>query len=347
MFFKVIFNAPCYISVYVDDLLIISPSKQVVARVKSALSSEFHMTDLGGVSYLLGWTIERNRANRSIFIHQKSYATKVLDRFSMLDSHPKSTPITQKLSATDCPTDDETKTIMANKPYREAVGSFMYLVTGTRPDLAFFIREISQYLDNPGLPHWKAVKHGLHYLNGTKDFGITLGGEENLELLQSDEYLMAYTDSDYAACQDTRRCIGGYITMFCNSPISWVSRRHHTVVLSTTEAEYIALCYCMQELIYIKLLLRELGYQSSKPTLIMEDNQSCIKICNNPELHGRSKHIDIKYFFVQEKVARKEFTISYCNTNAMCADIFTKPLAKPLFEKMRELLRVTEKETIQ
>eukprot|EP00644_Phytophthora_capsici_P018736 jgi/Phyca11/132268/e_gw1.147.7.1 len=99
------------------------------------------------------------------------------------------------------------------------------------------------------------------------EHGITLGGIENLELLQSDEYLMAFTDSDYAACQDTRRCIGGYITMFCNSPISWVSRRHHTVVLSATEAEFIALCYCMQELIYIKLLLRELGYNSSKPTL--------------------------------------------------------------------------------
>lgn len=72
----------------------------------------------------------------------------------------------------------------------------------------------------------------------------------------------------------------------------------------------------MQELLYLKLLLRELGYESSKP-LIVEDDESCIKICNNPELHGRSKHIDSKYLFVQEKVARKEFTISYCNTNAM------------------------------
>ncbi|POM64435.1 LOW QUALITY PROTEIN: Polyprotein [Phytophthora palmivora] len=320
MFCKVIFNAPCYTSVYVDDLSIISPSKQVVALVKPALSSEFHMTDLGGVSYLLGWTIERNRADRSIFVHQTSYATKVLDRFSMLESHPKSTPIAQKLVA-DCPTDDETKTIMTNKPYREAVGSFVYLVTGTRPGLAFFIREISQYLDNPGRPHWKTVKHGLHYLNGTKDFGITLGGEENLELLQSDKYLMAYTVSDYAACQDTRRCIGGYINMLCNSPISCVSRRHNTVVLSTMEADYIALWFCIAAL--LKTTAKRTRYESSKSTLIVEDNQSCVKICNNPELHGRSKHIDIKYFFVQEKVANKEFTISYCNTNAMCADIVT------------------------
>ncbi|POM71956.1 RxLR effector candidate protein [Phytophthora palmivora] len=141
---------------------------------------------------------------------------------------------------------------------------------------------------------------------------------------------MAYTGSDYAACQDTRRCIGGYITMFCNSPISCVSRRHHPVVLSTTEAEYITLWFCI-----------ELGYESSKLTLIVEDNQSRIKICNNPELHSRSKHIDIKYFFIQEKVARKEFTISYCYTNAMCADIFIEPLTKPLFEKMRELLLVS------
>ncbi|POM69721.1 LOW QUALITY PROTEIN: putative transposable element [Phytophthora palmivora] len=145
VFFKVIFNAPCYISVYVDDLLIISPSKQVIARVKSSLRSEFHMADLGGVSYFL-----ETRANRSIFIHQRNYASKVLDRFSMIDSHPKSTPIAQKLSANNCPKDDEATAHMANMPYREAVGSFMYLMTGTRPDLAYFIREVSQYLDNPG-----------------------------------------------------------------------------------------------------------------------------------------------------------------------------------------------------
>lgn len=124
----------------------------------------------------------------------------------------------------------------------------MYLNTGKRPDIAYFIREVSQYLANPGKPPWNAVKQGVHYLNGTIDHGTTLGGVENLEILQSEEYLMAYTDSNYALCEDTRRCIHGHLTMFCNSPINWVSRRNHTVAVSTPKADYIALCYCMQEL---------------------------------------------------------------------------------------------------
>ncbi|KAJ8554626.1 hypothetical protein ON010_g9855 [Phytophthora cinnamomi] len=168
------------------------------------------MTDLGGVSYLLGWTIERNRANRSIFIHQKSYATKVLDRFSMLDSNPKRIPIAQQLSVKDCPSDDEMKAHMTSKPYREAVGSFMYLMTGTRPDLAYFIREVSKFPANPGKPHWNAVKQGMHYLNGTIDHGITLGGNENLELLQCDEYIRTRTMPSArtlgAASVGTSRC---------------------------------------------------------------------------------------------------------------------------------------------
>ncbi|POM67052.1 Hypothetical protein PHPALM_17013 [Phytophthora palmivora] len=85
------------------------------------------------------------------------------------------------------------------------------------------------------------------------------------------------------------------------TPISWLSRKHHTVVLSTTEAEYIALCHCMQEMIFLKLLLKELGFATTQPNLIHEDNQSCIKICYNPKPHGRSKHIHVRYCFVQEK----------------------------------------------
>ena len=99
--------------------------------------------------------------------------------------------------------------------------------------------------------------------------------------------------------------------MLGSSPISWLSRKHHTVVLSTTEAEYIALCHCMQEMICLRILLLEMSFATSKPVVIQEDNQSCIKLSNNPELLGRSKPIDIRYHFVQEKVERNEFTMVF------------------------------------
>ncbi|RAW21199.1 hypothetical protein PC110_g22358 [Phytophthora cactorum] len=205
------------------------------------------MSDLGEAQYLLGWSITRNRKNRSIFIHQEKYATKVLDRFSHLDSHPVGTPTDGSLKLTQdmCPQIEADKAEMKAIPYREAVGSFMYLMMGTRPDLAYFLREVSQFLANPGQAHWNAVKRGLNYLNGTRNLGITLGGIQNLEQYQSQNYLTVFTDADYANYQDTRRSVGGYVTYMCGSPISWLSRKHHTVVLSTTEAEYIALCHCM------------------------------------------------------------------------------------------------------
>jgi hypothetical protein len=156
--------------------------------------------------------------------------------------------------------------------------------------------------------------------------------------------LNAYTDSDYSNCPDRRRSVGGYITFVGNSPISWLSRKHHTVVLSTTEAEYIALCHCMQEMMFLKSLMDELGFKTSKPIKIYEDNQSCIKLSNNPELHGRSKHIDIRYHFVQEKVQRNVFKIVYCKTQEMRADIFTKALSKIQFRALRATLGLQAKE---
>eukprot|EP00644_Phytophthora_capsici_P018358 jgi/Phyca11/130127/e_gw1.91.26.1 len=117
----------------------------------------------------------------------------------------------------------------------------------------------------------------------------------------------------------------------CGSPISWQSRKHHTVVLSTTEAEFIALCHCMQEAIFLNLLLVELDHKSPHTITLYEDNHSCIKLPYNTVLHGRSKHIHIRYCFVQKKVERKEFVIKYCNTKEMVADIITGSLAKPTF----------------
>ncbi|GMF42168.1 unnamed protein product [Phytophthora fragariaefolia] len=346
VFKRTVNNATCYIAVYVDDLLIIAPTPALVRELKSALKKRFSMTDLGEVKYLLGWSIQRDRKNRTIFIHQHQYATKVLDRFSDYIPYPIATPAERnvKLSVRSQPSSEVEKDAMKNIPYREAVGSIMYLMVGTRPDMAFYVREVSQFLANPGMEHWKAVVRGLKYLSGTKDYGLRLGGSLDVTSDNLADSLVAYSDSDYANCPDTRRSVGGYVTMLASSPISWLSRKHHTVVLSTTEAEYIALCHCMQEVIFLKLLLKELGFTTTRGTTVYEDNQSCIKICNNPELHGRSKHIDIRYHFVQEKVERHEFTVAYCNTKDMVADIFTKALDKHQFRELRAKLRMQSSE---
>ncbi|GMF20471.1 unnamed protein product [Phytophthora fragariaefolia] len=265
----------------------------------------------------------------------------VVDRFSDYIPYPIATPAERnvKPSVSSQHSSEVEKDAMKNIPYQEAVGSIMYLMIGTRPDMAFYVGEVSQFLANPGMEHWKAVVRGLKYLSGTKDYGLLLGGSLDIASENLAESLVAYSDSDHANCPDTRRSVGGYVTMLASSPISWLSRQHHISVLSTTEAEYIALCHCIQEVTFLKMPLKELGFTMTRGTTVYEDNQSCIKICNNSESHGRSKHIDIRYHFVQEKVEQHEFTAAYCNTTYMVADIFTKALDKHQFRELRAKLR--------
>ncbi|GMF35705.1 unnamed protein product [Phytophthora fragariaefolia] len=197
----------CIISVCVDDLLVID-TKSFVAEIKEILKRRFQMTDLGGVSYLLGWHIARRRSECIIFVHQEKYATKVLDRFGLAQCRPVRSPeeTSQKLSESDCPTTDAEKQEMDMLTYREAVGSFMYLMMGTRPDLANFVHQVSRYLHNPGPHHWNYVVRGLKYMNGTRDYDIALGARylANATLAHA---LSVYSDADYANNMDTRRSV--------------------------------------------------------------------------------------------------------------------------------------------
>ncbi|DAZ94444.1 TPA: hypothetical protein N0F65_002762 [Lagenidium giganteum] len=212
-------NATCNVAVYVDDLLIIAPTISLVSEIKSALHSRFSMTDLGEAKHLLGWSIVRNRPKRTMFIHQHKYTTKVLHRFRDLISYPIATPSdpSTKLSTAMQPDSIEEQDAMRDVPYREAVGSVMYLMVGTRPDLAFYIQSVSQYLANPGQEHWKAVIRGLRYLAGTQELGIKLGGTCELTASSLADALTAYSDADYANCPDTRRSVGGDITMIAQA----------------------------------------------------------------------------------------------------------------------------------
>ncbi|GMF33463.1 unnamed protein product [Phytophthora fragariaefolia] len=327
VFIKTRGNDICIISVYVDDLLVFG-TKPFVAGIKEMLKRRFQMTDLGGVSFLLGWHIERRRSEHIIFVHQDKYVTKVLDRFGLVQCRPVRPPdeTWQKLSESDCPTTDAEKQEMEKFPYREAVGSFMYLMMGTRPDLANFVRQVSRRLHNPGPHHWNYVVRGLKYLNGTRDYGITFGARDvtNATLAHA---LSAYSDADYANNVDTCRSVSGYVTyIFGSSPIWWWSSLQKLVTLSTTEAEYVALASTVQEVLYPNQVILELGYDQVDPVRIGEDNEATVRISKNPEHHGRCKHIDIRYFFIQERQQAQDIDVFYCPTDKMPADILTKAL---------------------
>ncbi|POM64988.1 putative transposable element [Phytophthora palmivora] len=198
VFIRTIDGVTCYIAVYVDDLLIIAPTRALISELKSALKKRFSMTDLGEVKYLLGWSIQRDRKNRTIFVHQHKYATKVIDRFSDYIPYPIATPADRNVKppVSSQPVTEAEKDVMKSYPYREAVGSIIYLLGPTWRS--------TQFLANPGIEHWNAIVRGLKYLAGTKDNGVCLGGSQEVTPENLADRLIAYSDSATAPTRDAR-----------------------------------------------------------------------------------------------------------------------------------------------
>lgn len=181
-----------------------------------------------------------------------------------------------------------------------------------------------------------AAKRIIRYLIQAKDNGIRYTFNEN-----SQHELIGYSDSDYANDLDTRRSTTGYIFTLNGSPVTWSSQRQQTVALSTTEAEYMAACEATKEAIWLRQLMKDIQEPFEQPKLLV-DNQSAIRLGKNPEFHKRTKHIEVKYHFIREKVRSGEIVIEYVNTEDQMADILTKPLPKQRFNKLKDNLLTKE-----
>jgi hypothetical protein len=222
------------IGTYVDDSLI-AGSRAAVDKVKADIKKVFPIKELGAAKKIIGIEVRRDRANRIIHLSQRKKIEELLERAKMADCHPVSTPMDPGTRLTDmmCAKTDEEKRDMEKIPYASIVGSLLYLSTGTRPDIAYAVGEVSRFMKDPGRGHWAAVKHLLRYLKGTVDWGIKFGGPG------ADLTVQGYSDADYAGAQD-RRSTTGYVFMLAGGPVSWRSRRQKSVALSTMEAEYMS-----------------------------------------------------------------------------------------------------------
>ncbi|XP_046844921.1 secreted RxLR effector protein 161-like [Xenia sp. Carnegie-2017] len=213
------------------------------------------------------------------------------------------------------------------------IGCLTYVSTATRPDIAASIGVLSQFMSDPSKTHFQGVKRVLRYIKGTISYGLKFSCDKNDEL-------HGYSDADYAGNLDDRRSTSGYVFKLANSTISWSSKKQSTVARSTTEAEYVALSQATQEVIWLRRLLSDLGSKPVSPTTVHEDNQGAIEIARNPKFHNRTKHIDVAYHFVRERILSKEVKVCYCPSKDMIADIMTKGLSKDQFQKLRNLLNV-------
>ena len=320
------------IALYVDDLLILSNNVSELTHFKTDLALRFSMTDLGEAQYVLGIQIQRNRAAHTLTISQAEYVRNVLERFGMASSKVVRTPleISSTLTKADCPAAGAPADAAFIRQYQSAVGAIMYAMLGTRPDIAFAVTALSQFNSNPGPSHWLAVKHVLRYLRGTTDYQLTYGawgGPVTPAVHARPLNLHGFCDSDWASNPDDRRSVTGYVFMLGRGAVSWQAQKQTTVALSSVEAEYMASALATKEAIWWRTFLNELELPANAATTIYSDSQGSIALSKNPEHHGRSKHIDIRHHFVREQVAAGTVKLEYVPTEAMLADVLTKPLS--------------------
>ena len=214
--------------------------------------------------------------------------------------------------------------------YQSIIGSLLYLMIGTHPDISYAVTHLSQFSTNPSEDHYKAALHMCCYLVGTQDYKLVY-------LNKSDKGLCAYMDSDWAADKIRWRLVTSYFFKLAGGVISWRSHAQKTVALSSMEAEYMAISDCSKQAIWIKALLSEIGI-CLKSVPIYDDNQGSIFIASNPVQESHTKHINIWYHFIHDLVSAKEVDLMFVPGEMNPTDMFTKNLAKVKFTKFQEEL---------
>lgn len=310
------------IAIYVDDFLIFYVEKDDLSKIHSFLNENFRMKDVGPISHCLGMRIVMKDGHVSM--DQERYTRDILKRFEMLDCKPVGTPSDthSKLSVKDVTPENS---LVGQIPYQEAVGSLLYLAQGTRPDIAFAVNNVSRFNNSHTQIHWTAVKRIFRYIKGTINFKLCFSrdGSGNMD---------CYSDSDWASDPDKRRSCTGHLIRMSNGAITWASKRQSTVALSSTEAEYMAISSALCDVIWVKQMGDELDSDFQRNIPLYCDNQSTLKLATSDAFRPRTKHIDIRYHHIREKVHSGLLNLKFVGTEENIADALTKAVTKEKHE---------------
>lgn len=337
------------ILVYVDDIPIGCSNLENVKWFKDQLASIFKIKDLGETKKILGVQITRDRQAKTLKMDQAHYLKDVLSKYNM--EKDKAQPTKVPLSGYESLRPSGPNDIRVDqREYQQIVGSLMYLAILTRPDIAFALGRLSQYLSDPAEHHMKALKGIMRYLRSTVHLGIVFNGSSSCQLV-------GYSDSDFAMDKGDRKSILGNTFMIAGGPISWMSRKQKSVATSTMDAEYMAMCASSKQSQLLAHLIRDMGFDYlvgtnpfrpivsenqkfaiGSPVLLKGDNQAALSLVQDAHTHERSKHIDVAYHYVRDLFRRNRIKVEFVRTADMVADGLTKPLLSPTFQKFIGLL---------
>jgi len=320
-----------YLLVYVDDIIITGSSSSLITSLISQSHVVFSLKQLGQLHYFLGIEVQ-HLSDHTLLLTQTKYIKDLLSKTNMLACNSINTPIMSSCKLSKHGSD----TFHDVSLYRSVVGSLQH-ATITRPEIAYAVNKVCQFMSQPLESHWVAVKRILRYLKGTLHYGLKLFPAPTHKPLS----LQLFCDADWAADPDDRRSTSGAAIFFGPNVISWWSRKQPVVARSSTEAEYRALAQATADALWVQTLLKELTIPFSSPVIFC-DNQSAVLLAHNPILHARTKHMEIDLFFVREKVMAKQLSVIHISGTDQWADILTKPVSTTKFLLMRSKLNVAE-----
>ncbi|XP_065859400.1 retrovirus-related Pol polyprotein from transposon RE1 isoform X1 [Euphorbia lathyris] len=315
------------LAVYVDDIILVSNNMSSIVQVKSYLHACFSIKDLGTLKFMLG--LEISRTSAGILLYQRKYTLDLLSEYGFLEAKPCNTPISM------CDVDiTESECLVDITGYRRLVGKLLYL-TNSRPDIAFAVQRLSQFLHKPQEHHLREAHQILRYLKLHPAQGVFYPSNSQLQL-------KGFTDSDWGNCKITRKSVTGFAVFLGNSLISWKLKKQNTISRSSSESEYRAMASTACELQWLLFLLKDLHIYHPKPALLYCDNLSAIHIAKNPVFHERTKHIEIDCHFVRHKVQAGIIHLLPVPSADQLADCFTKPLHRPVFHSFLHRLGILD-----
>lgn len=300
--------------IYVDDMILACNNEELQRKLLTDMGNRFKITVVGDVSLLLGANISCK--DGVIRLNQKRYIGDLLKRFGLENAHSALCPISKDISeiGDSKPYEDVTQ-------YKSLVGSLIYAATFTRPDIAFAVGKAGQVFDRPTQQDWKKAIQILRYLKGTADYTLVYAHSD-------DAKLVGYSDSDWGSDSTDRKSISGFVFTLGDGVVSWGSKKQPCVALSSAEAEYVAGALAAQEAVFLRALLADMHWCQEGATVLYQDNQAAIILAGENMTNRRSKHIDIKFHFIRDCVAKGILACTYINTKKMLADCLTKAVSR-------------------